>query len=120
MNHSISIHEKSLPHHFHSRDHYYTALFFSDVEDFRAGTITYNFPSGLTEDCQDIPIVDDDVVEDLQENFMLVIDFVDPDEVDPTAGDIPIATVVIRDDDGKSLGYDHTSGHVTVCIIEKV
>lgn len=66
-----------------------------------SGALTYTFLPGQTRICRDITIVDDNVVEDLNENFVLVIDSVSPDVVDPTGGDTPTATVTIRDDDGK-------------------
>ena len=53
-------------------------------------------------------IVDDDVVEELEEDFLLVISSVSPDVVDPSAGENPSATVTITDDDGEYY-YSGTS-----------
>lgn len=44
--------------------------------------------------------MDNVVVEDIEENFTLEIRGVSPDSVDPTAGNIPTATVTITDNDG--------------------
>ena len=61
----------------------------------------FMFGPSETRNCQEVAILDDDVVEDLEEDFVLVIEAVDPDMVDPTTGENPSTTVTITDDDGE-------------------
>lgn len=70
-----------------------------EVQDFLAATATVTFAPGETEKCQPFGIVDDDVVEELLEDFMVEIDEVSPDAV--KIGENSTTTVMIMDNDGK-------------------
>jgi hypothetical protein len=68
------------------------------MQDFVAATEMVIFLPGQTRRCANFTIVDDDVVEDQEERFTVVIDET-PDGV--TEGDQPSTTVTIMDDDSK-------------------
>ena len=71
----------------------------SYTEDYRAGPYCATFSSGHTYDTINIPITDDNVVEDI-ESFILTVDTISL----PTGisfDSYPHTTVTISDDDGK-------------------
>ena len=76
------------------------------MEDFQAERIDVIFSPGETEKCEDFTIVDDNTLEDLNEDFVVVIDEVSPEVVG--VGENSSTTVTIMDDDSMLLKF-HTS-----------
>lgn len=68
-----------------------------DVEDFLAETSMLTFAPGETKKCQPFDIIDDEVVEELLEDFAVEIDDVSPGAVG--IGENSTTTVTIMDDD---------------------
>lgn len=80
-------------------------MIFTDEEDFEAEGATVVFTPGETRKCESFNIVNDDVMEDLEEGFTVVIAEVSPSSV--VIG-ISQTTVTILDDDGKFLTHVFT------------
>ena len=70
-----------------------------DGEDFEVATVSQAFQPGETRQCPDFVVRDDDVVEDPQEDFTVVITEIVTEGVQP--GDQSSTTVRIIDDDSK-------------------
>lgn len=75
----------------------------TDGEDFLAGQSTIIFPAGEIRACENITIIDDDIMEITEEDFVVVLDEVQDSPLDPVVGDNSMAPVTIIDDDGKEL-----------------
>ena len=73
--------------------------------DYTSGPYTVTFPAGSTTATFDVPINDDNILEDY-ENFILTIS---PSSLpsDVTVSDPDEATVTIVDDDGKKTVINH-------------
>ena len=67
--------------------------------DFIASTTVVMFQPGETMQCLNVTILDDSLDEDMEEDFELVIDSVDPDEVETV--DPATTRISIVDDDGE-------------------
>lgn len=82
-------------------------VIFLDEEDFRADRATVVFAPGETRMCESFGIVNDDVTENREEVFTVVIEEVSPSSV---LGVNSQATVTIIDDDGKFDGRSENFG----------
>lgn len=77
-------------------------LLFADGEDFIAGEATIIFPIGEVVACENITIVDDDIMETLEEDFVVILNEVVADSsIVPTIGTNSMVPVTILDDDSK-------------------
>ncbi len=70
-------------------------------EDFIGGESMIVFGAGEIRACENITIIDDDVMETIEEDFIVAIDEIDPSPLDPVIGVNSMVPVTIIDDDGK-------------------
>ena len=75
----------------------------ADVQDFLAGDAIITFAAGEVRACENVTIVDDDVMETLEEEFTVSIDGFDPSPLNPMPGPLTMVPVTIIDDDGECI-----------------
>ena len=89
----------------------------TDGTDFVTSTRTITFPAGSQSQCIDFAIVND-ATEELEESFTACIDSASPPGVDITSGN-PTTTVVIVDDDSKSIvDFPNLNSVLTSCLAQ--